>query len=461
MKRKLTLKEKIAYGVGDLGNGFTFDLGQAYLLKFYTDVCGIGGAAAGGIFLFSKIFDAFMDVLAGSYVDRRRASKNGKYRPVMIFSAVILALLTVITFIAPEVSIQGKLIYAYATYMIWGFWYSMVNIPYGSLAAAMTQDVDDRTQLASFRQAGSLMALLITGVIFMPIVLFFKDSHWGFPIAAAAMAIVGVMSHLYCYRNTAEHVKTKPGEKIHFKDLKSALLQNRPLGILILMSLFTISAYNIKIAMLVYFCQYNLANIGLMAIINFVIIGSSVISITAIPKLVRMFGKKNTMLMGFVISILADIINFFTPASPITFTILATIAFVAISIPNGIVWALISDIIDFGEWKTGKRAAGVTYAAFSFSRKLAQSISGFTAGLGLSLIGYIPNAIQSHHALLGIKGLLLLYPAIAVGVAALIIWLWYELTDKRCNEIVAELHHRHRLSEPQQEITSTNTVMEN
>jgi GPH family glycoside/pentoside/hexuronide:cation symporter len=227
------------------------------------------------------------------------------------------------------------------------------------------------------------------------------------------------------------------------------------------MSLFTISAYNIKIAMLVYFCQYNLANIGLMAIINFVIIGSSVISITAIPKLVRMFGKKNTMLMGFVISILADIINFFTPASPITFTILATIAFVAISIPNGIVWALISDIIDFGEWKTGKRAAGVTYAAFSFSRKLAQSISGFTAGLGLSLIGYIPNAIQSHHALLGIKGLLLLYPAIAVGVAALIIWLWYELTDKRCNEIVAELHHRHRLSEPQQEITSTNTVMEN
>lgn len=444
MNRKLTLKEKIAYGVGDLGNGFTFDLGQAYLLKFYTDVCGIGGAAAGGIFLFSKIFDAFMDVLAGSYVDKRKATRAGKYRPVMMFSAVVLALLTVITFVAPEISTQGKLVYAYASYMIWGFWYSMVNIPYGSLAAAMTQDVNDRTQLASFRQAGSLLALLITGVIFMPIVMLFSNTKLGFPIAAAAMAVVGVMSHLYCYRNTREYIQPQANEKIHFRDLKAALLQNKPLGILILMSLFTISAYNIKIAMLVYFCQYNLGNLGLMAIINFIIIGSSVISITAIPKLVKMFGKKNTMLLGFSISIIADLINFFTPSSPISFTILATIAFVAISIPNGIVWALISDIIDFGEWKTGKRAAGVTYAAFSFSRKLAQSISGFTAGLGLTLIGYIPNAIQSHHALLGIKGLLLLYPEITITIAALIIWLWYELTDKRCNEIVAELHQRHQ-----------------
>ena len=442
MSKKLTLKEKIAYGIGDLGNGFTFDLGQAYLLKFYTDVCGIGAAAAGGVFLFSKIFDAFMDVLAGSYIDKRKATKNGKYRPVIMTFTFVLALLTILTFIAPEISIQGKLIYAYATYMIWGFCYSMVNIPYGSLSAAMTQDVQDRTQLASYRQAGSLLALLITGVIFMPIVLIFSDQKWGFPIAAAAMAIIGVMSHSYCYRNTKETVQPASNEKISSKDLKDAILKNKPLGIIILMSIFTISAYNIKIAMLVYFCQYNLHDIKLMALINFIIIGSSVASITMLPKLVAMFGKKNAMLLGFGISIIADIINFMIPSNPISFTILATIAFVAISIPNGIVWALISDIIDYGEWKTGKRAAGVTYAAFSFSRKLAQSISGFTAGVGLSLIGYIPNAIQSSQALVGIKGLLLIYPAITIFLAAIIIFSWYELTDDRCKEIVIDLKQR-------------------
>ena len=214
MKKKLSFKEKLAYGIGDLGNGFTFDLGQAYLLKFYTDICGISAVAAGGVFLFSKIFDAFMDVFAGSFVDKRKASKNGKYRPVMMTSAVFLAFLTVITFIAPDVSVQGKLVYAYASYMLWGFCYSMVNIPYGSLAAAMTQDVNDRTQLASYRQAGSLVALLITGVVFMPIVLLFSDSRWGFPVAAAAMAIIGVMSHAYCYRNTRELIEPASPEKI-------------------------------------------------------------------------------------------------------------------------------------------------------------------------------------------------------------------------------------------------------
>jgi GPH family glycoside/pentoside/hexuronide:cation symporter len=191
--------------------------------------------------------------------------------------------------------------------------------------------------------------------------------------------------------------------------------------------------------MLVYFCEYNLNDVKLLAIINFIIIGSSILSIFAIPQMVKIFGKKQSMLIGFGISITADIINFFIPSNPISFTVLASIAFIAISIPNGIVWALISDIIDYGEWKTGKRAAGVTYAAFSFSRKVAQSISGFSAGLGLTLIGYVPKAIQSSASLTGIKGLLLLYPAITIGIAAIIITIWYELTDDRCQEIVNEI----------------------
>ena len=442
MSKKLSLKEKIAYGIGDLGNGFTFDLGQSYLLKFYTDVCGISGAAAGSVFLITKLFDAVMDMLAGSYVDRRKATKNGKYRPVMMTAGVALSIVTVITFIAPDFSLQGKLIYAYASYMLWGVCYSLVNIPYGTLASAMTQHVSDRTQLASFRQAGSLSALLITGVVFMPIVMLFSDKKTGFVVAAAIMGVIGTLALNYCYRNTRETVQPASNEKIHSRDLVAAIFKNKPLGVLILMTLFTISAYNIKIAMLVYFCEYNLGNVKLLAIINFIIIGSSIVSITAIPKLVMLLGKKNTMLLGFGISIIADTINFLLPSTSVSFTILAAIAFIGISIPNGVVWALISDIIDFGEWKTGKRAAGITYAAFNFSRKLAQSISGFSAGLGLTLIGYVPNTMQTHHSLVGIKGLLLLYPAVTLFISALIIAIWYDLTDAHCNHIVADLHLR-------------------
>lgn len=439
---RLSLKEKTAYGAGDFGNGFMFDLGQAYLLKFYTDICGISGVAAGGVFLFTKIFDAFMDPLAGSFIDKRKASKNGKYKPVMFYSSIILAILTIITFLTPDVSVQGKLVFAYASYMAWGVCYSFTNVPYGSLGATITQHVQDRTLLASFRQAGSLGALLITGVIFMPLVSLFPSERIGYPFVAGLMGLIGVFAFYFTYRNTTERVVVQSQEKITFKQLFATVAKNKPLLVLILMTVFSISAYNIKTAMLIYFCQYNLGNVYLMSYINFIIIGCSILSIFIIPVLVKKFGKKNTAIAGFLIGATADLINFMSPSSPVVFTILATIAFIGISIPNGITWAFVSDTIDYSEWRTGNRNAATNYAAFNFSRKLAQSISGFASGIGLTLIHYVPNQTQSAFTLSGIKGLLMLYPAIAMIIAAIVIFTMYGLSDKRYQEIVNELNLR-------------------
>jgi GPH family glycoside/pentoside/hexuronide:cation symporter len=437
---KLTLKEKISYGLGDFGNGFMFDLGQAYLLKFYTDVCGISGAAAGGVFLFTKIFDAFMDPIAGSVIDNRQnIGKNGRFKPVMLYSSIALAVLTVVTFITPDISTGGRLIYAYASYMAWGLLYSFTNVPYGSLGSVMTQDVQDRTQLASFRQAGSLSALLITGVIFMPILTMFSNVRVGYPTVVGIMSLVGIVAFYICFKNTKEVIEPKTREKVTGGAIIKTVFSNGPLLTLILMTVFSISAYNIKTAMLVYFCQYNLGNVKLMAYVNFVIIGCSVLGITIIPSLVKKFGKKNTAILGFVISIIADTINFFSPTNVVLFTILASSAFVGISIPNGITWAFVSDVIDYGEWHTGIRREGITYSAFNFSRKIAQSLAGFASGYGLTLTGYKPNVAQTSGALLGIKGLLVLYPAIALVFAAIVIGILYKLSDKKYKDIVADL----------------------
>lgn len=440
--KRLSLKEKAAYGAGDFGNGFMFDLGQAYLLKFYTDICGISGVAAGGVFLFTKIFDAFMDPLAGSFIDKRKASKNGKYKPVMFYSSIILAILTFITFLTPDVSIEGKLVFAYATYMAWGVCYSFTNVPYGSLGAAITQHVQDRTLLASFRQAGSLGALLITGVIFMPLVKFFPSERMGYPVVAGIMGLIGILAFYFTYTNTSERVVVESKEKITAKQLFNTVISNKPLLILILMTVFSISAYNIKTAMLIYFCQYNLGNVYLMSYINFIIIGCSILSIFLVPVLVKKFGKKKTAILGFLIGASADLVNFMLPSSPVVFTILATIAFVGISIPNGITWAFVSDTIDYSEWRTGNRNAAINYSAFNFSRKIAQSISGFASGVGLTLIHYVPNAKQTKTTLMGIKGLLMLYPGIAMLIAAAVIFFMYGLSDKRYQEIVIELNNR-------------------
>ncbi|GJM71309.1 hypothetical protein HMSSN036_35250 [Paenibacillus macerans] len=208
---------------------------------------------------------------------------------------------------------------------------------------------------------------------------------------------------------------------------------------MVLMTIFTISAYNLKSAMLVYFAEYNLGNVELMAYMNFIIIGSSFIGVLFLPKLVAKFGKKKTALIGMAVSVAADLLNFFMPSNVVVFTVLASIAFIGISIPNGVTWAFVSDIIDYGEWVSGERKEGTTYSLFNFSRKLAQSLSGFLSGIGLWLVGYVPNVAQKAGTLVGIKGLLLLYPAVALTLAALVIGYMYKLTDKKHEQIVQEL----------------------
>jgi len=187
--KKLTWKEKISYGFGDCGNGFMFDLGQAYLTKYWIDVCTLPVAAVAGIFAFTKIFDAFMDPIAGSIIDgRKHIGAGGKFRPVMMLSSIFLGLFTIVTFTMPDVDMGWKILFAYAVYMAWGLVYSFTNIPYGSLASVMTRDVNERSQLATTRQVGSISAQLLTGVGFVPILMLFSNPHQGFFVASFLMA---------------------------------------------------------------------------------------------------------------------------------------------------------------------------------------------------------------------------------------------------------------------------------
>ena len=440
---KLSLKEKISYGFGDFGNGFMFDLGQAYLTKFFIDACGIGAGAVAGIFSLTKIFDAFMDPIAGSTIDgRKNIGKTGKFRPIMMISSIILGILTVVTFTMPSVSMSTKIIYAYATYMLWGLVYSFTNVPYGSLASVMTRDVEERSQLATYRQAGSLGAQLITGVAFVPLLMCFSNPKIGYPVAAAVMALIGVGSFYICFKNTKEHVKvnrTGKSEKASGKDYIKVVFTNRPLLCLILMTVFTISAMNTNNQMMIFFCQYNLGSVGFQPIINFIMIGCSVVGISLIPKLVKKFGKMKTAMGGFIVGAIANGLNFIIPTNVYSFIILVTIGYLSLAIPNGITWAFVSDAIDYGQWHTGIRKEGITYAAFNFSRKIAQSVAALVSAGVLGLTGYVANAKQSPETLLGIKGAMTLYPAVALAIAALIVGVLYNLPDDKYKMIAKDL----------------------
>lgn len=441
---KISLREKISYGFGDFGNGFMFDLGQAYLTNFYTDVAGIGAAAAAGVFSITKIFDAFMDPIAGSYVDSRKPGARGKFRPVMMISSILLAIMTVVTFTMPNLSMGGRIAYAYITYMIWGVLYSFTNVPYGSLASVMTRNVEDRSLMASTRQAGSIGAQLVTGVAFVPIMLLFPSTKVGYSVTAAIMAFIGICGFFACYMNTKEHIHAEAArskERETMKDYLRVVFTNRPLWSLILMTLFTISAMNTNNQMMIYFAKYNLGNIGLQPIINFIMMGCSVAGITLIPTLVKHFGKKKTAIGGLLIAAVADGLNFIIPTNLYTFIIFVTIGYVALAIPNGVTWAFVSDTIDYGHWHTGVRKEGITYAAFNFSRKIAQSIAALVSAGVLAVTGYVANIHQTGGTLLGIKGAMTLYPAVALLLAALIVFFFYNLPDDKFRSIASDLEN--------------------
>ncbi|MFY4773704.1 glycoside-pentoside-hexuronide (GPH):cation symporter [Metabacillus sp. RGM 3146] len=442
---KLSFREKMGYGFGDLGNNFMFDLGQLYLLKFYTDVLGINPAIGGLVFLVSKIADAFVDTSVGTYLDSRtKIGKRGKFRPFILFGTVPLFLLTICTFLSPHLAGNGKVVWAFATYIIFNAAYSVVNIPYGSLAAAMTQDSVQRTSLSSFRMAGSYLGGLVTGMSTIPIVLMFSNPSVGYPVAIGIMGVCGMICHYICYKNVKEHivVPRKPGEKVPFAKVFKSLLTNRPLIGVLLVFIFSIGTQFLKQAVQIYYLQYNLGDIKLISQLVFIVFIFQLLAILSAPGLTKKMGKKNVYILGLFISAGADLLNYFLPTSIINFDILWCIGTFGLSLGGAVSWAMISDCIEYNEWKTGERTEGIIYSTCSFARKVSQALAGFIPGIVLAAIGYVPNATQSAGTLAGIRQLMFLYPAMGTGITILVLLFIYNLSDKRYNEILGELNYK-------------------
>ncbi len=440
--KKLRLKEKVAYGLGDVGNNFMLDLGQIYLLKFYTDALGLPSATAGLVFLITKIWDAFADITVGTWIDnRKKIGPKGKFRPFFLYAAIPLALITIVSFTNPDFSITGKIIWAYVTYMAFGTIYSISNIPYGSMVPAMTKDPVERAEMASFRQAGSNLGLLITTVGFMPIVLMFNNQSTGYLVAVSIFAFLGVLLQIYCYANVKErYVYEKPqNTNVKLTDSYKGLFKNTPLLILCLVNLFTFSAFNVKLAVQVYFCQYVLKNVAIVPYMGFFSIGCVFIGVAMVPFMVKKIGKKSTYILGCAIWAVGDILAYVFADNAVIFITLACFAFFGSSFVNSLNWALVSDAVEYGEWKTGNRSEGVVYSFFTFFRKLSQALAGFIPGVVLGIVGYVPNAVQSANVLEGIRGLMFIYPSALAIATIIVMFFFYKLSDEKYNKIVADL----------------------
>ncbi|WP_436894176.1 MFS transporter [Siccibacter turicensis] len=443
---RLSLREKVAYGMGDFGSNLMLCIGTLYLLKFYTDELGLPAFYGGIIFLIAKFFTAFTDMLTGVLVDsRRHIGPRGKFRPFILYASVPVALVATAQFMANDFSLTVKTALATVLFMLFGLFYSLMNCAYGAMVPAITKNPQERAQLAAWRQGGATLGLLLCTVGFMPLqALFTTTPSLGYLLAAFCFACCGLFCMWWCYRGVNErYVEVSPDHhKPSIAKSFCAIFRNPPLLVLCIANLCTLAAFNIKLAIQVYYTQYVLSDIHLLSWMGLFSMGCILIGVLLVPAAVKRFGKKQVYLGGLALWALGDVLNYLWGATSFSFVLFSCMAFFGTAFVNSLNWALVPDTVDYGEWKTGIRAEGSVYTGYTFSRKISAALAGFLPGIMLTQIGYVPNVLQSEATLAGLRQLLFIWPAALAVLAAVTMGFFYKLNEARFAFIIEDIARR-------------------
>lgn len=453
-EQRLPFREKFAYGVGDFGYNFVLNITTLYLLKFLTDVAGINAAWAGVIFLVSKVFTGFTDLGTGILLDtRKKFGPRGKFRPFMLWTIVPLFIFNMLLFCNFDLSSNTKTLLFILCFMGFGLFFSLGNASYGAMVPAMTKSSQDRAELAAWRQGGANTGLLLATVGFMPIALMFSAPETGYLVAAFVYTSVGLAAAYFCYRNVKEH-HTVTDDSVEQNQAKPsvkegirAVLKNNQLLVLAIANLLTLSAFNVKLSVQVFYAQYILNDVSMVSYMSFVSMGCIYLGVLSVPAMVRRFGKKPVYIAGLMLWICGDIANYLFGGTVMSYVMFTSLAFFGTSFVNSLNWAFVSDTVEYGEWKTGTRTEGLVYCGMTFFRKCSQAIAGFVPGFALALVGYMPNVEQTASAKAGIAGLIFIYPAALATVTAIVMALFYTLNESRYKDIIATLAAR-RANQP-------------
>jgi len=446
--RPFGMRDKIGYLMGDFGNDFFFILVSSYLMVFYTDIFHISAATVGALFMFARIWDAFADVTWGRFVDMRPASKHGKFKPWifrMSFPLVISGVLMFVTI--PGMSDGFYLAWAFVTYIVWGTLYSTVNIPYGSMASVITDNPEQRTSLSTWRTAGAMLASLIinAGAPLIVMVDNQLDANRMF-MAACIFGVLSICCYMACYKLSTERIAAPVQEKgnTNLKATLKGLMKNKPLLWLLVAALLLMTVNMFISTVNVYLFKDYFASTAALSVYGVVQSAASFAVMPLIAPLVAKFGKKEISAFGLALAAIAYYALFFMKdLSGMSFVAFAAVGLFGIAFFNTVVWAFVTDVIDYHELITGLREDGTVYSIYSFSRKVGQAIAGGIGGAAIAAVGYnAANAVQTESTLNGIHTLGTLIPAIVYTLILLVMLFCYPLTKKRTQEMNAELAAR-------------------
>lgn len=459
--KKFGIRDKLGYMFGDFGNDFTFIFASMIMMKFYTDVMKVSPALVGTLMMTARFVDAFTDVAMGQIVDRSKPTKAGKFKPwlLRICGPVAVASFLIYASWFANMGMTFKIVYMFVTYILWGsVFYTAANIPYGSMASAISGEPKDRASLSTFRTIGASLAGLVINVA-IPLIVYDKVTVNGeviqilnggkISIAAAVCSIGAVICYILCYSMCTERVKVeqKTG-KFDLGKLVRDLIKNKALIGIVLASICMLLVQLTAQTMIGYVFPDYFGNVAAQSIAGAVSMIPTFVLATIIGKLQTMFGRKELAIVGSIFGAVVFAIAFIIQTkNAYVFVGIYTVAVAGLAIFSLISWAMITDVIDDTEVKTGQRSDGEIYSVYSFARKMGQAASSGVAGTLLSAIGYKVSqgtevVVQTEAVKQGIYNLTCLVPAIGFVLLALVLFFFYPLNKKRVEENARVLTER-------------------
>lgn len=455
--QKFGFRDKLGYMFGDFGNDFTFILSSSYLMKFYTDVMGVEAFVVGIIMMIARVVDAFTDVAMGRICDRSRTTRAGKFRP---WIRRMCAPVAIASFLIYQSGLAGmpmafKIGYLFVTYILWGsIFYTSINIPYGSMASAISPEPGDRQSLSTFRTMGGALAGIIIGAG-VPMVAYDKiDGNTvlnggRFTVIAGVFSLLAVGCYLLCYTMTTERVKSEvSAEALQGNSIGKMFInafKNRALISIIAASIVMLLSQLTMQAMSNYVYPNFYQNTTAQSVSTMMMLAGMIVAAALSKPLANRFGKAEVSAVSNAMATLVCIVLFFLrPQNVWVYVAFQLLNWIGLGIFSMICWALITDVIDYSEIKNGIREDGSVYALYSFARKMGQAASAGLSGALLSLIGYSQATAFDPSVVSGIFNISTLVPALGFGLLAAVLWFWYPLHKAEVDKNVEILKRKHK-----------------
>ena len=440
---RLPWREKLSYGVADMGFNFYWTNIATFLMFFYTDVFGISPAAAGSMLFAIKIINAFTDPVLGAMADRTE-TRFGKFRPYILWMALPLAVAAVLTYSTPAFAAQGKLIWAYATYLLLMVCYTGVNIPYNALSGVMSSDPQERATLNGLRFIFAFGGSTLVTAATPGMVKWLGGGHdrLGWPITMACWGIAATVLFAATFWNTRERIVPTPAQKSRVGQDVVDLAHNGPWLVLFFLSLVIMLTITLRTATAPYYFKYFVEKPALMAGFVPAYMAAAAAGASLTPVLTRLFDKRLLLIILMSTTGVLSLAFFFVPKDQVVLMFALQIAIGLVLGPKSpLAFAMYADTADYNEWRTGRRATALTFAAATFSQKLGTAVAMAVMGSLFTALGYVANAAQTSRSQTGIVLLISIIPAVFAFAAAGVM-LFYKLDNRQMARIQKELVER-------------------